>query len=136
MEIPSLKKEIVSGLYAALLENVLSNNSLILATSSGIITGNPISDEEIETAKSKKEFSEMTEVESSICIDSSLLDVINKNYEEQYKVNRPTQGNDGYLWLKDATLLSGGATYHFGTLIVFYDQILGVSVGNTSANKN
>lgn len=41
-------------------------------------------------------------------------------------------GDDGYFVLRDAQVKEGMNTYDFGELIVFYDQIIGISLGKPS----
>lgn len=91
----------------------LNQNSLILLTSIGTIYG--------------KEFK---------CDESSVeKTVINKANEfadeEYFNENKDIQGNDEYIALEDVLIVTPrGDQAKFTHLNVFYDQIIGVTVGN------
>lgn len=93
---------------------------LILVTSAGVISGLPV-----------------TEHEEKGTITSNLLDFIGTVIKEHKESNniedyKLAEGLDGFFSLKDVTIRSGNSTYTLPFLTVFYDQIVGVSVGNLS----
>ena len=91
----------------------LNQNSLILLTSIGTIYG--------------KEFKfDETNVENAV------INEINKFAEKEYfNENKDIQGNDEYIALEDVLIVTPrGDQVKFKYLNVFYDQIIGVTVGN------
>jgi hypothetical protein len=129
MEHPSLKKAIIAGFWNGVTQENLKGNALALVTAAGIIEGYPVTQEESEALKQKKNFAEMSDKEKSVCMTSILTDSAERVYDENYKVNHPVPGNDGYILLKNVTFRSANATYCLETLVVFFDQIIGVSFG-------
>lgn len=52
-----------------------------------------------------------------------MLDTIAEKYEADI------EGNDGYMLLSDVTVINGNTRTNFEHMIVFYDQIIGVTLG-------
>ncbi len=91
----------------------LNQNNLILLTSIGTIYG--------------KEFKfDETNVENAV------INEINKFAKKEYfNENKDIQGNDEYIALEDVLIVTPrGDQVKFKYLNVFYDQIIGVTVGN------
>ena len=111
----SLKSYMIDS-YANLIlveEIGVENNELILLTSLGTIQGTPLNDN-----KSNKEI--------------ALLKKVNDIAENEYfNENSDIQGNDEYIALEDVLLITpSGDKVKFPHLNVFYDQVIGVTVGN------
>lgn len=54
---------------------------------------------------------------------TTMLDEISKNYKADI------EGDDGYMLLSDVTVINGNTRTNFEHMIVFYDQIIGVTLG-------
>lgn len=95
----------------------LSQNSLILLTSIGTIYG--------------KEFKYD---ESSA--ESAVINEVNEFAEKEYfNENKDIQGNDEYIALEDVLIVTPrGDQVKFKHLNVFYDQIIGVTLGNFTSD--
>ncbi|WP_195410998.1 hypothetical protein [Ruminococcus sp. BSD2780120874_150323_B10] len=96
---------------------------MILTTSAGIISGKVPSEQEIDD-------------ENSLC---GVLYEICDNTKEEYLKNISSTdsepvivGNDGYIILKDVKIrsTSSDTITHMNFMVVFYDQIIGVTIGN------
>lgn len=104
----SLKKMIIRTLAMAPQTDMFANNQVILTTAAGVITG--------------KIVEENSEKQGDM-IFSTILDTIMEKYEADI------EGNDGYMLLSDVTVINGNARTTLKNLIVFYDQIIGVTLG-------
>ena len=104
----SLKKTIIRTLAMAPQIDMLTNNQVILTTAAGVIAG--------------KIVEENSEKQGDM-IYSKVLDAITEKYEADI------EGNDGYMLLSDVTVINGNARTNLKNLIVFYDQIIGVTLG-------
>lgn len=117
MEHESLKKEIILKLSIATELEELKTNSIILITSIGIITGN-IND-------SDKDESDVSSFLLGKLVSNSIV-----SYKEKHNLgDSPLKGNDGVIVLKDAIITNNGLDAHFKELAVFYDQIIGITIG-------
>lgn len=117
----SLKSYMIDS-YAKLIqveELEVDNTNLILLTSLGAIQGTHLNADE-----SNKE--------------NTLLKKVNDIAENEYFIdNSDIQGNDEYVALEDVLLITpNGDKVKFPHLNVFYDQVIGVTVGNLNANIN
>ena len=104
----SLKKMVIYTLAMAPQTDMFANNQVILTTPAGIIAG--------------KIVEENSEKQSDM-IFSTMLDTITEKYEADI------EGNDGYMLLSDVTVINGNARTNFKNMIVFYDQIIGMTLG-------
>lgn len=107
----TLKKQVIRTLAHATNSDILKTNSVILTTAAGIISGTLAteSDEDIKTR-----------------FYSQLLDEVIDSYGPEKIV-----GNDGCLHLTAATIITGGNNrVNVGNILVFYDQIIGISIGS------
>lgn len=104
----SLKKMIIRTLAVAPQTDMFSNNQVILTTAAGVIAG--------------KIVEENSEKQSDM-VFTTMLDEISKNYKADI------EGDDGYMLLSDVTVINGNARTNLKNLIVFYDQIIGVTLG-------
>lgn len=117
MGIPSLKKQIIQNFFGiTLLQKEFGNNQLILVTSLGLIAGTSININEDAT--------------STLLLD--LTDQFANDYIEKNALDKdnPLNGNDGFISLTDVTIKTSHATFNLPFLNVFYDQIIGVTIGN------
>lgn len=115
----TLKKAVIRSLAGATGVEGLEDNKVVLATSMGLICGRPASEVLLgeESATSQEDV-----------IYAALLKSAKTSFGSGDVV-----GNDGYLLLTDVTIKSpSGANFNVGNMVVFYDQIIGVSIGNIS----
>lgn len=112
----TLKKQIILGLAKAPDLDALKGNTLILVTPLGVISGS-LCDE--------------NSVGKDVAGEAFLLALTKKLAEGFGKEN--IEGNDGYLLLSDVKVQTGGnVTYNLPHLVVFYDQIIGVTLGGNA----
>lgn len=118
----SMKKNVITT-FADVSAQV--ENNLILMTPMGIICGK-ISEAEVPTAEELNEIRGYATIEEGAAITATILSAARNNYGET-----PVVGNDGYLALTDVTVKSPiGQTFKIGNLVVFYDQIIGITLGS------
>lgn len=119
----SLKKSLIIAMSCIPKVEGLEENNLILTTSAGIISGKVPSEQEVDD-------------ENSLC---GVLYEICDNTKEEYLKNISSTdsepvivGNDGYIILKDVKIrsTSSDTITHMNFMVVFYDQIIGVTIGN------
>lgn len=107
----SIKKYLIANASSLASLGYQEGATLNLITASGIISGLPLTNED--------DF-----------FFGYVREVV-KNYKDDN--NLPTdyipEGNDGFILLKDATVRSGDLTFTTGSIAVFFDQIIGVTVG-------
>ena len=113
----SFKKYIIRRFSELPLSELLFDNKLILATPSGIIMGTPVFDE-----KSTEELP-----------FTNFINSLGSIYREDHDISEDArlEGNDGYLYLKDVTIRNGVHCTSLPYMWVFYDQIVGVSIGKS-----
>lgn len=119
----SLKKSLIIAMSCIPKVEGLEENNLILTTSAGIISGKVPSEQEIDD-------------ENSLC--GVLYEICNNTKEEYLKNISSTDsdpvivGNDGYIILKDVKIrsTSSDTITHMNFMVVFFDQIIGVTIGN------
>lgn len=116
---PSLKKQLIKS--AACLPKVdgLQKNKLILATATGLIAGHPCL--EIDDCKEGDDFSQFL---------FNILAQQTEEYCKHFGVEKPLAADDGYLILTDVTIQRENGVVNMSNLIVFYDQIVGMSIGD------
>lgn len=116
----SLKKDIIYGLANSTEIDQLKENYVVLLTASGIIKGKI----------SKLGYPEDASPKNLL---NTLVHSISEEYREHYSIPEDTllPGNDGGIALEDVTiLLNSGSNYVLPHLVVFFDQIIGVTIGN------
>ncbi|MCH5261630.1 MAG: hypothetical protein J1F42_01830 [Lachnospiraceae bacterium] len=101
--------------YIPLIDD-LKDYKLCIVTPAGVITGSPIAKDDSDES-----------VKSLVTLSSEYVEEYRK--ENSLDPSKPLDGNDGFFMLKNATLRSGGATYNFNFLNVFFDQIIAITVG-------
>ncbi len=128
MNLPSLKKEIITRFALAPTLEQLKDNQLIIVTSFGIISGtlaNEIND---------IDFDDRNQV--SIAVLGKLTGNIISEYKKSNSIDEDQllEGNDGCIPLVDVVVKTSTATFNLHFLNVFYDQIIGVTIGNVQSN--
>lgn len=109
----SLKKAIIKTFQLAPEMNGLEKNDVILTTPIGLICGKPVKEEEITDAWNTYK---------------ALLGIAKEDFNDS-----DISGDDGYFVLAEATIRPpNGGKINLGHIIVFYDQIIGVSLGTLS----
>lgn len=118
MDKPTLKKTMISSLFLSLKEPAFKDNKLQIVTSFGIIEGLPFNPDDPNLEYEKKVFFDF-------------VSGIAKVYLEDLPAESNIDGNDGYLLLKDVVLrnFSSKNVTNLQTLVVFFDQILAVTIG-------
>jgi len=129
MDRPTVKKTMIMDFAENIASDEFKENSLILVTSAGVIYGSPVLNEEVESFKTQK-FSELLPKEIALSITSIMASSSYSKYEKEYKINSALPEDDGYILLKDVILHTSNSTYNFASLAVFFDEIVGVSIGN------
>lgn len=115
MDRPSLKKEIIGTISAATSMVELKGNSVVLIASAGMITGS---------------FPQ----EDSVAKESAFSEMVGKvadRYKETYGIDSLVPGSDGYIILDDVSIRNGASNIHMPQLVVFHDQIIGITLGTT-----
>lgn len=118
MENPTLKKAIIRDLLRAPASEKIGAESICLLTAFGLVTGIPV-------------ISDINPEKQPV---GSIAMEIYDNYSEKFDVTSSLPGNDGYIILKNAEVISSPRTksFNFTELIVFFDQIIGVTFGELS----
>lgn len=118
MDKPSLKSTIINELYELSVPSAAAQDSILqILTPSGLIMGTPY------YVEINAQTGEETKHSSALC--DHVLDIVKK-----YKSENSVSKNDGFIMLKNAknvTLNTQAATYTFPELIVFFDQIIGIT---------
>ncbi len=133
MEFPSLKKQIINEVYAFMATEALKGNYLILITAAGTILGKPVFDteaqyEDLENGRLNDK--------NAVALIFEMIDESKKQYKKYIPDGSLLPGNDGYIMLKEVTVRANdGVRLNFPTMIVFYDQIIGVTFGNASRDS-
>lgn len=126
MNSPSYKKFLIHQLSSATTADILKNNDVILVTAAGIIQGKLSILEETEEVTTKAVFDEMLKGWSD-------------DYRSTYNIDTDSwlPGNDGAIALTDVTILyDNGKKAVLPYLVVFFDQIIGITFGDISNNSN
>lgn len=116
----SLKKDLINSFSGLLSTDTFKNNHLVLITSIGIITGKPFFQNQISDA-------------SDIC--DAFNEIVKNIASDYFETNTCNESdlseNDGYLFLSDVTIqTSSSRPIKHQFMTVFYDQIIGVSIGH------
>jgi hypothetical protein len=119
MEKISFKKHIITSLLESLKIEPYANRDLIVFTSGGVITGGLI---ELSGNSADNLYYPV-----SCFADKSILD-----YYEQNNISPDVllSGDDGYIVLSNATFEHGSSKTLFNEILIFFDKILGISLGN------
>lgn len=116
----TLKKDIIYNLALSTELEELKEKNIILLTGLGIIEGRLITEE--DTA----------DKDSQDMLMDTLVENISKKYRELHEIPGDVliPGNDGCITLKEVSITSNGFHTELPYLVVFFDQIIGISVGN------
>lgn len=120
----TLKKHTLASIGITPVIDGLTDNQVILVTAAGVITGSPVTKEDINVDSDPKKF-----------FISKMAKEFSDSYRKDNNISAEEilEGNDGFLLLKNATLHSAdGTPFNFKELIVFYDEIIATSLGNFS----
>lgn len=110
----TLKKKIICGLAEIANTDAVKQNEIIITTALGLISGKIYTGEDAK-AEPAGEWSIGKFVPQTV-----------GNYNPAN-----IDGNDGFLVLKDVAIRTGAnITFKVPNLIVFYDQIIGVTIGS------
>ncbi len=114
MQKQTLKQKLITGLYNAVADNEkFEGKQLFVLTSKGLIQG------ELVNVKLENE-------------DDSFINDINKISAKYAKNNKSDTiaDSDCYIILKDACLVNDSPEFIFKSIIIFFNQIIGISIGN------
>lgn len=122
---PSLKKHMIISMCDLLDTEAFRNNQVNLITPLGIISGKPF------------KYSDKDKPQSAEDILSKVEEEIANEYKKTYSIEPPLPGNDGFVVLENVTIRRNGSNIStkMSLLTIFFDQIIGVSLGAFSANK-
>lgn len=110
MNKPALKDSFIFGMSLVPEMEGLKDNKVIIVTAAGIISGVPYASVTEENGEDP----------SAIMFDTVLK-----------KLKSETSGSDGALHLTDAVMRDlSGNTVNIGNIVIFHDQIIGVTLGN------
>lgn len=117
-------KKYLSISYATIAEKIGPNNKIILHTSNGTILGIPIfSDQELSDTFDQEKIHEGMTILTHNLIDAYKKD----NYKNQ---EDKLSDEDSVLLLKDVTIIGNGNRYNSPFLVLFVNEIIGLSIGN------
>ena len=119
-KIPSFKKFFIGNYTSLTTYNDFKHKKIIILTATGIIEGTLSIKGQYPTNESR----ELLHIS---------LDTISKNYKSTFNIesSAPLKGNDGLLALDNVTLITNnGAKINFENLIVFFDEIIAITLDN------
>lgn len=116
----SLKKETIISYMCMPSVEALKGNLVQVVTAAGVITGTPVNSD--------------SETDNVIKVIESLNSQIIERHKKDVNIpsDDPTSGNDGFFTLKDVTLFSGNNQGKFKILNIFFDQVIAITIGNSS----
>lgn len=116
----SLKKEIIRFISATPEVEGFEKNKLILTTAFGLITGRFPDPEE------------MNDLTNPTTVIAKLASCTAQTYKTNLSLSETDSlpGDDGYMYLVDVQVTSNTETFTLPFMIIFYDQIIGVSIAN------
>lgn len=115
----SFKKELINSFRILPEIEGLENNKFIVYTAAGTFIGTPVNTEKENDSNS-----------------TNLIRSFTKNIAEDYRKDnnipddQPLDGNDGCFLLSDVTLITGNSRSNIPILAIFFDQVIGISIGN------
>lgn len=116
----SLKKDLVLSFSCLPDIEGLEKNKLFLTTPLGLISGRFPTDEELENS------------ENINAILVKMCSRVTSEYKSELSLSESESlpGDEGYLYLIDVEIKSPNQTYSIPFMVVFYDQIIGISIGS------
>lgn len=128
MEKESFKKYVIKMFSAMPCSEAFLQNEVCLVTALGIITGR-FSLKHIPESESSGSLSEKT-------FHTQMFDEIFLNYCENYNIEPSSlSGNDGAIVLNDVKILNNGVIAEMNELVVFFDQIIAISLGSQNLDQ-
>ncbi len=114
----SLKKEIICHFTSLPSIEGLERNQLIVYTAAGVFAGTPV----LEAPQNGSDIGTAL---------FSLIENCSADYRSENHIpdGQLLDGNDGAILLSDVTLISGQSRINIPTLAIFFDQIIGISIG-------
>ncbi len=121
MGLPSLKKELIIRMAILTLDEELKGSKVILITPAGIISGYLPEVNDLE----------LSDADIAPAILTELADKITAGYRSEHSLgDELLTGNDGFITLTNVLIqMSGNQTATLPHLNVFYDQIIGITIG-------
>lgn len=108
----TLKKDIIALFAHSTNTELLANNQVIFLTSLGMIVGDFPTEEDDSNP------------------ETAMISILVEKASEFY-ADKELSGNDGYIQLVNARLIStDGKRVNMGDVVLFHDQIIGVKLGN------
>ena len=130
MNIASHKKSVIQGMANATTVDMFKENSVILLTAAGMISGKLIEKSDLES------FDQTDKSALSTFTVSTITQKSKEEFDKQSDSELNVTGNDGYIILKDVHVTNvSGQTMFFSALTVFFDQIIGVTLGSVQVNN-
>lgn len=119
----SLKKELITSWGISTTIDVLKDKRLVLLTPAGIIIGTFVKNNDEANSETVK-------------ILNNISSQVTRDYKKENNIDSKTMldGNDGVLSLKDVQLKSGNAIFNFSYIDIFFDQIIGVTLTDSTSN--
>ena len=130
LNIASLKKSVILGMANATTVDMFKENSVILLTAAGMISGKLIEKSDLES------FDQTDKSALSTFTVATIAQKSKEEFDKQSDSELNVTGNDGYIILKDVHVTNvSGQTMFFSALTVFFDQIIGVTLGSVQVNN-
>lgn len=130
MNIASLKKSVILGMANATTVDMFKENSVILLTAAGMISGKLIEKSDLES------FDQTDKSALSTFTVATIAQKSKEEFDKQSDSELNVTGNDGYIILKDVHVTNvSGQKMFFSALTVFFDQIIGVTLGSVQVNN-
>lgn len=122
MSLPSFKKQLIQSFACLPSFKELEGNELVVVTPLGLIVGT--------LAKTSAENSDDKDLIASTFLAKLSMEFCDK-YREENSLDKeqPLANSDGFLSLTDVTIKTSNNTFNLGFLNVFFDQIIGITIG-------
>lgn len=118
MKKPSLKKFMIRNYEKLPGSKEFPYHKLILITAAGMICGMPVDEDE---DREKEEI-------------GTLFQQNHESYQKYRRENdipehQTLPGNDGYIMLKDVSIMANNQITRLNSMVVFCDEVIGVTIG-------
>lgn len=97
----------------------LRDNKIVVSTAAGIFVGNLFSEE--------CTYTDSNSVLSHVMVNA--FHDVSQSYLKEHSIDSP-DNNDGYFCLENVQLVNGNVRTNFPFIVLFYDQVIGITVGN------
>lgn len=118
MKKPSLKKFMIRNYEKLPGTKEFPYHKLILVTAAGMICGMPVNEDE---DAENEEIGTLFEQNHRLYHDYRV--------QNDIPAHQTLPGNDGYIMLKDVSIMSNNQITRLNSMVVFCDEIIGVTVG-------